>query len=394
MRILILGATGFIGNAIFHSLIKEYDIIIGGSTKIDGFEDWRKVDFLKENDFDPILEGVDLVINAVGIINGDFKKVQTESPLELFKVCQRKRIKIINISAIGAEKDKPKTEFLRSKKVVDDFILSNTDGKVIYPGIVLGKNAQSTQFFKELSTLPVIPILGNKNLPLVHISQLTDTIKTIVKDYYHSPKQVFALSEPETQKDIFNAMRKTKGNYVNIPISLVSFLFSIFPKLSIGIFNKNMFTMLLTTSPDDYEIKFEKATTLLDRNHLVGSHSLLKMLGIFALSFIWLWSGIISLISWQQSLHLMATIHVTNQFAGWFICAGSFVDILLGISILFKRVRQNALLLQLIFIIIYTLILCVLAPQFWTHPFGPLSKNIPLMAFIFIMYKWEKNYCL
>ena len=104
MRILILGGTGFIGKAIFYTLIskKEHEIFIGSRSQIEGYKNWKKIDFAATNNFEEILQNIDLVINAIGIIEGDFENVQANSPLKLYTICKQKSIKIINISAVGA----------------------------------------------------------------------------------------------------------------------------------------------------------------------------------------------------------------------------------------------------------------------------------------------------
>ena len=52
MNILILGATGFIGNAIFYSLVNRHNISIAGRRPIEGYDNWKEIDFLKNNDWD------------------------------------------------------------------------------------------------------------------------------------------------------------------------------------------------------------------------------------------------------------------------------------------------------------------------------------------------------
>ncbi len=158
MNILILGATGFIGNSIFHSLVADHNITIAGRTPIDGYSKWRYADFLKEIDEDSLLKDIDLVVNAIGIIDGDFNRIQSEAPSKLYKACIEKGIRVLHISAIGADKNNPPTEFLSSKKKTDELLLNYNKAKVIYPGIVIGDRGRSSQFFAELAQFPIIPI--------------------------------------------------------------------------------------------------------------------------------------------------------------------------------------------------------------------------------------------
>ncbi|MBK6611393.1 MAG: SDR family oxidoreductase [Sphingobacteriales bacterium] len=342
MRILILGGTGFIGKAIFYTLIskKEHEIFIGSRSQIEGYKNWKKIDFAATNNFEEILQNIDLVINAIGIIEGDFENVQANSPLKLYTICKQKSIKIINISAVGAEKEEPPTDFLRSKKTADEFILTQTNGKVIYPGIVLGEGGQSSKFFKEISTLPLIPLPDDKPLPFVHITQLTGLIEQVINNYDDFPAQIFAVSEPQKMSEVLSFLRKGKSRFLPMPTSLMQLAFTVFPNLSLGIFNKNMFTLFTEINAKDYKPIFDKAT-----NHLVGenikaSHSLLNLLVVFSIVFIWIGTGLVSLYSWDKSLELMSEIGVTNQYAGWFVIAGSLADILLGVGMFFKSIGK------------------------------------------------------
>lgn len=391
MNIFILGATGFIGNAIFHSLVSDHSVKIGSRTPIDGYSNWQYVDFLKENNWDEILEDIDLVINAIGIIEGDFEKVQTKAPRQLFEVCIRKKIKIIHISAIGAEKENPPIPFLQSKKITDDFLLKYENSRVIYPGIVLGNGGESSQFFAEMAQFPIIPILKLDSIPAIHISQLTEIVKDVVDRFDELPKQIFTISKPESLEKIITAIRGKKTIFLNMPILLLKFLFSIFPKMTIGIFNKNMLTMLSFISANDYTPCCEEASFKINPKNTTKSSYFPMIFALMSVSFIWLWSGISSLISWDESNRLMREIGANDMYATLFIYLGSFADIILGLWILGKKHRKKVLVFQILFIVTYSLILTVLAPYYWLHPLGVLSKNIPLIALSFYMYQKIEN---
>src|ERR1035437_1433199 len=266
MNILILGGTGFIGNSIFHSLVADHKITIASRNPIECYDNWRHVDFAKENDWEKLLQGIDLVINAIGIIEGDFQKIQTEAPLSLFASCIKRNIKIINISAIGAEKEIPPTKFLQTKKGTDDFVLRYPFGKVIYPGIVLGINGKSTKFFSAIASLPIIPIFDDKAIPLVHISQLTQLIRNVVNEFDNYPQQIFAVSQSETFTDFLSALKEKKAKFFKIPKWCISLFFVLFPKATIGLFSKDTVKLFETTDPTDYSPMFEKASSKIQIN--------------------------------------------------------------------------------------------------------------------------------
>lgn len=387
MKIFISGATGFIGNAVFLSLVSEHKVTIGSRTPIDGYEKWEHIDFNNENDWDKILADIDLVINAIGIIEGDFEQIQTKSPLSLFEACVKKEIKIINISAVGAERENPTIPFLKTKKKTDNFLLTYKNAKIIYPGIVLGRGSQSTRFFAELAQLPIIPLLSSKPSPTIHITQLVKIIRNVVENFENYPKQIFAISKPETLEKILTAIRGNKAVFFNLPPFFFTIFFTVFPKATIGIFNKNMMNMLTSISASDYTPVCEEASSKINSTNLIKSNYFPMMIALGAISFIWIWSGISSLISWDESYKLMKEIGANHQASILFIYLGSIVDIVLGISVFWKSKRNQILLAQVLFILIYTVILTLLAPHYWFHPFGVLSKNIPLIALSFYLYK-------
>ncbi len=386
MKILILGATGFIGNAVFLSLVNKHTVTIASRKPIEGYDTWKKIDFLTENDWDNLLEGIDLVINAIGVIEGEIEQIQTSAPSHLYAKCIDKGCKIIHISAIGAEKNNPKTLFLKTKKQIDQLLLTYHKSKVIYPGIVIGKNGKSSQFFAELASFPIIPLLNNKPIPFIHVEQLITCIQEVVTDFENYPSQVFVISKPEPLKDVFSAIKGRKGRFIKISEWLVNLFFFIFPKASVGIFNKATYQLFQDSSVDDYIPLFPKVSEKIDPNQINKSDTLPQLLALLAISFIWIISGVSSLISWDESNNIMKEIGANHSLSILFVWLGSVVDIALGIAIFFKKFRKKVVLLQVITMLTYMFVLSIFAPHYWLHPFGVLTKNIPLLALSFYLY--------
>lgn len=380
MNILIFGATGFIGNSLFHALVADYDITIAGRKPIEGYKKWKEVDFLKENNWNQILEGIDLVINAIGIIEGDFDKIQIEAPMALYKNCIEKNIKIIHISAIGAEKEQPQNDFLKSKKVTDDFLLQYKDTKIIYPSIVIGKHGKSSQFFTEIAQFSLIPLFSAKKLPLIHVSQLAELVQKIVAEYDKYPKQIFATAKAESLQSLFSALKGKKARCIIVPEFLFKILFFIFPYAKIGMFSKDTFQMFQSLSTSDYEPMFEEASKQINPRNLLKSDEFPQLFALLSISFIWIWSGLSSLISWEASYGFMQEVGANHQLSVLFIYLGSVVDIILGLVVFAKKHRAKIIILQILTMVIYMLILSIAVPHYWLHPFGVLSKNIPLIA--------------
>ena len=46
--------------------------------------------------------------------------------------------------------------------------------------------------------------------------------------------------------------------------------------------------------------------------------------------------------------------------------------------------------MQLALILFYTIVISFRLPEFWLHPYGPLLKNLPMLAAIWLLYELEK----
>jgi hypothetical protein len=46
---------------------------------------------------------------------------------------------------------------------------------------------------------------------------------------------------------------------------------------------------------------------------------------------------------------------------------------------------------QIALIVVYTLIITIRLPEFWLHPFGPMLKNLPLLAVLGLLLAFEKR---
>jgi hypothetical protein len=119
-------------------------------------------------------------------------------------------------------------------------------------------------------------------------------------------------------------------------------------------------------------------------------NSKLYLAARLSLSFLWLFTGITSqFFAKQIGYDVLANIGITDTFADWVILSGSLLDMFIGIWLLTGKKLKLCYLIQLITIISYSLLLTIIEPEFWIHPFGPLTKNIPLLVMIYYLYTKE-----
>src|SRR5690349_20384934 len=194
--ILITGITGFIGSHVAAALAGRGHQVIGtvGPHHKDGNEadSYRliPVDYIRDFDVNiwkPRLEGVDVVVNAVGLLRQHgqqtFEALHYRAPRALFAACAAKGIKVVQMSALGADEN-ARSRYHLSKKMADDALLASGNRAVIVqPSLVYGPGGVSARLFNLIAALPIIPLpgQGNQEIQPIHIDDLTCAVTELVE---------------------------------------------------------------------------------------------------------------------------------------------------------------------------------------------------------------------
>src|SRR4051812_11716995 len=194
MKILITGGYGFIGRHCARALIAAgHNVICGGRgpARIDAPRLARHmdVDFMRDfdvQDWRRRLNGIDLVINAVGAIaeeaGQNLEAIHVVAPRALFYACVWLNIRVINISALGAD-DGARSKFHITKKAADDYLLA-MHGKavVVQPSLVFGADGASSRLLMTLASLPLIPLIGSgaQLVQPVHVDDVAAVMTKLV----------------------------------------------------------------------------------------------------------------------------------------------------------------------------------------------------------------------
>lgn len=148
MRILVLGANGFIGSAIVAALLRA-DMIVrcavrqpdAMANRFPGVETVRS-DLRDEAASDPAywrdaVSGVDAVVNVAGVLpprrDSDAWSVHCHTPDALFAACETAGVRrVIQLSAVGVEE--AETVYARSKRAGDEKLMArDLDWTVLRP---------------------------------------------------------------------------------------------------------------------------------------------------------------------------------------------------------------------------------------------------------------------
>ncbi|MCP3662738.1 MAG: SDR family NAD(P)-dependent oxidoreductase [Gammaproteobacteria bacterium] len=428
MRILITGASGFIGGHLARAIVDAGHQVVACLRDTEAIQCHHpsinicKADFtLDQNtaDWTPRLQGVDVVINTVGIIRElgrqTFDTLHTRTPVALFTACETAGVKrVIQISALGADKT-AFSQYHLSKKAADDRLMRlNLDWAIVMPSIVYGPGAKSMAFFKALAALPLVPLVeqGDQQVQPIHISDLCRAVLQLLEP--DAPRQSrIEMVGPKalTLKEIYSQLRVWLGiggapRYISTPYtaSLLAAKWGGF--LGNTPMTTEAIEMLRRGNTGDVTpfveqfgftpIGFDAALAATpaqqpDRWH-AGLYFLRPALRL-SIAFVWLFTGITSAFIYPEasSFALLAKTGVSGAWAPFMLYGAAAIDLALGIATAISyRTRQIGG-VQILIILLYTLIISSSQPGQWLHPFGPISKNMPLLISIMIMIVLEKK---
>lgn len=105
---------------------------------------------------------------------------------------------------------------------------------------------------------------------------------------------------------------------------------------------------------------------------------------------IWITEGLFPKILFQQEVELAMVPAMGIPFAPWlFVGALGVAQVISGVAALTlpRKWRAWLLLAQAVSLLLLPILVGFLAPHLWVHPFGPFSKNLPIFAGTYLLYR-------
>ena len=224
MKVLLTGASGFVGGAILHTLLAQGDEVVGAARNAVSREtrpglSWREADFMQDTsaeNWKPLLEDIDAVVNAAGIIRETskvkFQQMHADAPKALFDAARQQGIsRVVQISAFGVKPDSP-YEYNTSKYQADTFLQEHCDetSLIFRPSLIFGREGEATKQFLGLVKLPVVPIVGDGSYEFrpVHVNDLAELVARALHDV-PQPTGIIPVGGAEalTLRELFLALR-------------------------------------------------------------------------------------------------------------------------------------------------------------------------------------------
>ena len=418
---LLLGASGFIGSRLARALSAAgHEVVCGtrGGANIEGCRGIA-VDFARDRDeavWLPRLAGIDVVVNAVGILRetstATFDALHVKAPEALFRASARAGVgKVIQISALGADEDAA-SRYHRSKKRADDTLAALTvPWVIVQPSLVFGAGGTSAALFTKLAALPLVPVPGDgaQAIQPIHIDDLTEAIVRLVESGEHDRRRIAAVGpRPLTLRDFLAILRRSMGlgtaPFVRVPMALVRTAAAVGEKLPRALLDRESLGMLIRgnvapasdigrilarapRAPESF-ISSSEAPAMKTQAQLEWLLPLMRI----ALAFVWIVTGIVSLGVYpvDESYALLARVGLSGIAASAALYGAALLDLAFGVGILVMRQRKWLWRAQIALIVGYTAIISWFLPEYWLHPYGPLTKNVPMLVGILMLLKLEK----
>lgn len=242
MRVILTGATGFIGRHIARALIAAGHHVDGGARNRDeAFRrypgmGWFKADFATDHTSavweQRLCTHDEVVINAAGILRergrASFEAVHFDAPKALFQACAVRRVrKVIHISALGCDAAS-RRPYEETKLRIEQYLATlNLDWVVLRPSLVYGEDSPSSRLFRFLAGLPVIPLIGDGGqlLQPMHVDDLAAAVVRLLEPRAPS-RMVLELGGPRpvTYREFLAGLRASihgsPARFVSVPPAL------------------------------------------------------------------------------------------------------------------------------------------------------------------------------
>ncbi|HWL62183.1 MAG TPA: SDR family oxidoreductase [Steroidobacteraceae bacterium] len=419
MRVLVCGASGFIGTALTQALRRAGHDVIRGVRRPAGPQDLA-IDYATDTNPEvwlPRLAGVDAVINAIGIIaerpGSLFIDLHQRAPIALFRACATAGVRrVVQISALGA--DTGDTGYFRTKFAADTALMQlSLDWQILRPSLVYGENGASAAAFRRLATLPVIalPALpSTARFQPVHIDDLAAAVVAVLGADTPSRQCIAcAGATSHTLRGMIGAYRGFFGLGPALWLSIPRPVMGIAARIAGWIpglpLNPETWRMLQQGSAAD-AAAFERLLGHPPRGldgFIRGSDA--ERLGMRALrewqlpllrmslAAVWLISAVASAFIHPQadSLAMLARTGLTGTLAMIALYGSAALDFALGVATMLWP-RRSTWLAQAALIIAYTIIIAFALPEWLSHPFAPVVKNLPMLAILAMLLAGEPKW--
>ena len=419
--VLLLGSTGFIGERLLAALRAQGHEVVCGihSGRAPAGCRGIAVDYTRDHapsDWIPRLTGIDVVVNAIGILRetrrASFQALHVDAPTALFQACVQAGVKkIVQISALGADAGAVSRYHVSKKKADDALAGLPIRWVIVQPSLVFGVGGRSAALFAKLATLPLIPLPGDggQRVQPIHIDDVTGAIVRLVgSNAWDGERIPLVGAKAITFRDLLGRLRRAlalgEPHFVRVPLALVRAAAAAGERLPGALLDRESLGMLLRGNvgsperisailglpprPVEAFVEPGMARALANEARLSWLLPLLRA----TVGVVWIATAIVSVGVYptDESYAMLARVGLTGGLAAVALYGAALLDLAFGLGVFLMCDRRWLWRAQMALIVGYSVIIAIWLPEYWLHPFGPLLKNLPLLAAILLLHEFEK----
>ncbi|KVD61968.1 NAD-dependent dehydratase [Burkholderia ubonensis] len=419
MNILVCGANGFIGRALCARLEA------GGHRVVRGVHAGRRaagpgeiaIDYARDvrpEHWRARLDGIDAVVNAVGMLTGrrgvTLDAVHRAAPCALFDACCGAGVRrIVQISALGVERGD--TAYFASKLAADAYLQTlPIDFRIVRPALVYGATGASARYFRMLASLPVhvLPAGGRQLLRPVHVDDLAELVARLIERPAAGERIVDVVGADEVEyREMLAIYRRAMGfppaMRVSVPGALFAAAATLSGRMPGAMLTRDTWAMLRAGNTGELAASsaalgrpprglraFIGAQAVALRHEALAAWRRPLLTG--SLAIVWIWTAIASAFihPLRDSLALLAHVHLTGISALAALYAACALDFVFGVATVVAPSRRLWA-AQIVLIVAYSAVIAVAMPGLLAEPFGPVLKNVPILAVLLILFAEEER---
>jgi hypothetical protein len=282
---------------------------------------------------------------------------------------------------------------------------------VVQPSVVFAPQGASAGMFLMLATLPVasLPGGGVQRVAPVHLDDVIDAILHALEA--DIPPRLIEAVGPDcmTLRDYLDTLRRALGlgplRVVPVPMPVVRLSARAMQYVPGSLVEPETIAMLERgncASPDglarvlgrapraarDFVPPPLRAMTRRDAQ-LRWALPLLRA----AVAIVFIATALLSLGLYplDGSRALLAAAGLHGAIADVALYVGAALDLALGIAMLLPRTRSVAYLAAIALVLGYTACISIALPAYWLHPFGPVLKNLPILAALALLHAMDRR---
>lgn len=234
-KVLVTGATGFVGNAVLKSLNKHgytpVSLVRNGSeNKLRHETEVVFGDMLDKNSLLKALEDVYAVINLVGIIREypskgiTFERLHHEATKNMAEAASEKGVKrFIHMSANGTRQGAVSKYHITKQLAEDEVKDNNLDYTILRPSLIYGEGDEFINMLVGyMRKTPVFSYFGDGSYPMapIYVDEVAECfVKSIDNDATHGMIYPLCGAENYTYKEVLKLVGKAIGkNMILLPV--------------------------------------------------------------------------------------------------------------------------------------------------------------------------------